>query len=150
MNNISSEAQASLRSAIIESVNKFGSEEDFQVITDIHIQFDADTGTLIFSDDEDVEITRVAIEEWIDADGEEIQCLVVSPLKDMLRQVDAEKAFVNIPLSKPFTFVFEDENHETIEELHFVDDDNIILTTDLLKGLDKELDEFLLDLMKED
>lgn len=148
MVSISNEAMQALHGAVVEAINNFAGDEDFQVITDIHLQVDADTGELSFSDDEDVLITKVTIEEWIDVDGDEVNELVIKPLRELLKQIDEEKFFAKSSLSKPFTFVLEDAEHETIEELYFVDEENIFITEDLLKGLDKELDDFLLDLMK--
>jgi hypothetical protein len=44
----------------------------------------------------------------------------------------------------------EDNDGETIAELLIVDDDNIFVNDELLKGLGQELDDFFADLMKED
>ena len=49
----------------------------------------------------------------------------------------------------PFSFVLMGEDGETICDLYLVDDDAMMLDTELLKGLDKELDAFLEELMKE-
>ena len=49
---------------------------------------------------------------------------------------------------KPYSFVLVDEEKETIAELLLVDDDTILVNDELLKGLDKELDEFLKELLE--
>ena len=141
-------AQQALREAIITAVDNFGKDAEFQVITDIHLVLDTDTGTLTICDDNDTCIASTTVEDWADADGGELTTLVIEPLRELLRQMDGEHLFARPALSKPFTFVLEDSEHETIEELYFVDDDNIILTQDLLSGLDQELDDFLQELMK--
>ena len=41
-----------------------------------------------------------------------------------------------------------DEDKETISELLLVDDDTLLVNDELLKGLDKELDDFLKDLLE--
>jgi len=41
-----------------------------------------------------------------------------------------------------------DEDKETVAELLLVDDDTILVDDELLKGLDKELDEFLKNLLE--
>ena len=61
----------------------------------------------------------------------------------------AEGAFEKVSVSKPFSFVLEDDNQETIEELFYVDEDLIILNDDLLKDMDKDLDDFFEKLMKD-
>ena len=44
---------------------------------------------------------------------------------------------------KPYSFVLEDDDKETIEELYLVDDDTVILQEELMAGLNKDLDDFL-------
>ena len=50
----------------------------------------------------------------------------------------------------PFSFVMMGEDGETMSDIYIVDDDAIMLDTELLKGLDEELDHFLEDLLKEE
>ena len=45
---------------------------------------------------------------------------------------------------KPYSFVLVDEEKETVAELLLIDDDTILVNDELLKGLDKELDDFLI------
>ena len=53
-------------------------------------------------------------------------------------------------LLKPFSFVLENDDKETIAELFVSDDDTVIIGGDIMPGLDKELDSFLSDLLKEE
>ena len=41
-----------------------------------------------------------------------------------------------------------DEDKETVAELLLIDDDTLLVDDELLKGLDKELDEFLKNLLE--
>ena len=41
-----------------------------------------------------------------------------------------------------------DEEKETVAELLLIDDDTILVNDELLKGLDKELDDFLKELLE--
>ena len=50
---------------------------------------------------------------------------------------------------KPFSFVLENDDKESVEELYLVDDEMVIIDPDLMEGLDKELDAFLEKLLKE-
>ena len=50
---------------------------------------------------------------------------------------------------KPFSFVLEDDDKETIEDLYLVDDDTAILHEELMADLDKDLDDFLDKLLKD-
>lgn len=146
MEAFSNEQQKKLRKAIIDSVTK-SQEEDFQVVTDIHLHVDTNTGILSFYDDDDTEITTVLIEEWLDIDDNDYSTEVIQPLQNLLHSMRDEHCFDNATIAKPFAFVLEDNEKETIEELLIVDDENVILTSELLKGLDSELDSFLEDLL---
>jgi hypothetical protein len=50
---------------------------------------------------------------------------------------------------KPFSFVLEQDDKETVEELYLVDDDTVIIDPDLMQGLDEDLDKFLENLLKD-
>ena len=50
---------------------------------------------------------------------------------------------------KPYSFVLEDDDRENLCELYLVDDDTVIIDEELMKGLDKDLDDFFAQLMKE-
>ena len=54
----------------------------------------------------------------------------------------------NLGILKPFSIVLENDDKENIGELYLADDDTIIVSGDLMEGLDKELDDFFKDLMK--
>ena len=51
---------------------------------------------------------------------------------------------------KPYSFVLEDDDKNCITELYLVDDDLGIIGGDLMQGLDKDLDNFLQNILKED
>ena len=48
------------------------SEEDNTVLTDIHVRVSQDSGELLAFDDEDNEITRCVVEQWIDNKDENL------------------------------------------------------------------------------
>jgi len=43
---------------------------------------------------------------------------------------------------RPFSFVLQNDEREMLAELYLVDDDLLIVTGDLMEGLDEELNEF--------
>ena len=71
----------------------------------------------------------------------------------MLRQVlaDSRKDIIDkMSLLRPFSFTMQDEEGDTLTDLYIVDDDEtMIISGDLLEDLDKDLDSFLDDLMKD-
>ena len=53
-------------------------------------------------------------------------------------------------LLRPYSFVLQDEDGETLSDLYLVDDqETVILSGSLLEGLDDDLDTFFENLMKE-
>ena len=54
----------------------------------------------------------------------------------------------NLSILKPYAFVLEDDDREAVAELYVVDGDTVIVDPDLMEGLDKDLDDFLENLLK--
>lgn len=99
------------------------------------------------SDDDDNEITRCVVEQWIENKDEDFYDEVAKLLRDVLRkQADI---IDHLGILKPYSFVLEDDDKEHIGELYLADDDTIIVGGDLMENLDNDLDNFLNDLLKE-
>jgi hypothetical protein len=63
--------------------------------------------------------------------------------------IEADKDVLeNLSILKPYAFVLEDDDRETVAELYVVDDDTVIIDTELMKDLDKDLDDFFENLLK--
>ena len=123
------------------------SEEDDTVLTDIHVRVSQDSGELLAFDDEDNEITRCVVEQWIDNKDENFYDEVAKTLRDVLRK--NSETIDNLGILKPYSFVLEDDDKENLGELYLADDDTIIVGGDLMENLDSDLDSFLDDLLKE-
>jgi hypothetical protein len=50
---------------------------------------------------------------------------------------------------KPYSFVLEDDDKESVGELYLVDDDTVIIDTEIMADLDKDLDDFFNELLKD-
>ena len=122
------------------------SEEDNTVLTDIHVRVSQDSGELLAFDDEDNEITRCVVEQWIDNKDENFYDEVAKTLRDVLRK--NSETIDNLGILKPYSFVLEDDDKENLGELYLADDDTIIVGGDLMENLDSDLDSFLDDLLK--
>ncbi len=123
------------------------SEEETTVLTDIHVRVSQDSGELLAFDDEDHEITRCVVEQWIDNKDENFYDEVAKILRDILRR-NAQMAD-NLGILKPYSFVLEDDDKENLGELYLADDDTIIVGGDLMESLDHDLDSFLENLLKD-
>lgn len=123
------------------------SEEDNTVLTDIHVRVSQDSGELLAFDDEDNEITRCVVEQWIDNKDENFYDEVAKTLRNVMRK--NSETIDNLGILKPYSFVLEDDDKENLGELYLADDDTIIVGGDLMENLDSDLDSFLDDLLKE-
>ena len=123
------------------------SKEDNTVLTDIHVRVSQDSGELLAFDDEDNEITRCVVEQWIDNKDENFYDEVAKTLRDVMRK--NSETIDNLGILKPYSFVLEDDDKENLGELYLADDDTIIVGGDLMENLDSDLDSFLDDLLKE-
>ena len=122
-------------------------ESEASLLTDIHIRVSQDSGEMLAFDDDDVEITRCVVEQWIDCKDENFYDEIADCLRGLLRK-NAE-IIDNLGLLKPYSFVFEDDDKQHLGELYLADDDTIILGGDLMQNLDQDLDGFLDELLKD-
>jgi hypothetical protein len=127
-------------------VDKFPVDHEAAMLTDVHIRVTQETGELVIFNDDDVELTRCVIEEWIDNKDDDFYEGITSILR---KCIDNQKELLdNLSILKPYAFVLEDDDHEPVAELHVVDDDTVIIDTELMEGLDKDLDDFFEKLLK--
>lgn len=125
---------------------KFPASQEASLMTDIHIRVAQESGEILAFDDDDNEITRAVIEQWIDNKEDNFY----SDITNIIRKcIEKKKSVVeNMSILKPYSFVLEDDDKENIAELYVVDDDTVIIDTELMEGLDKDLDDFLTRLLK--
>ena len=126
---------------------KFPASDDASIITDIHLCVNQDSGEMLAFDDDDKEITRCVIEQWIDNKDKNFYDKVKVDLRNTLKRLSSEVD--NLGILKPYSFVLEDDEKHPLGELYVADDETIILGGDLMEGLDKDLDDFFGDLMEE-
>ena len=123
------------------------SEDETSVLTDIHVRVTQESGELLAFDDDDNEITRCVVEQWIDHKDENFYDEVAKALRDLLRK--NANIVDHLGILKPYSFVLEDDDKENLGELYLADDDTVIVGGDLMEGLDHDLDDFLDDLLKD-
>ena len=106
-----------------------------------------ETGELVAFDDDDNEINRCVVEQWIENKDDSFYADVASTLRTVLNKY--QQQIEGMSILKPYSFVLEDEDHENLEELYVVDDDTVIIDEELMKGLDKDLTDFMNKLFAE-
>jgi hypothetical protein len=141
-------SSAQLKATIRKSIGKF-TVEDETFVTDLHIQANPQTGTCSLIDDDDIELGRTTVKEWVAYDGDDFEEVVTDTLTAILQEMKDAGDFAKVQIMQPYSFVYVDEDKETIAELLLMDDDTLIVTDGLLKGLDEELNDFLKDLLSD-
>lgn len=132
---------------IRKTAQKFPADSETSILTDIHIKVSPDSGEMITYDDDDQEINRCVVEQWIDCTDNDfyshVTTLLTHTLKRMSETVDA------MGIMKPFSIILEDDDRCMISDLYLADDDTVIIGEDLMQGLDSDLDSFFDKLMRE-
>ena len=127
--------------AIRKMSEKFPTTNEATQMTDIHLRVTQESGELMAFDDDDNELDRCVVEQWIDNKDDDFYEQITPILR---RCLDKQKQIIeNMSILKPYSFVLEDDDKESIAELYVVDDDMVIIDPDLMEGLDKDLDDFL-------
>jgi len=133
--------------AIRKTSEKFPPAQEASQLTDIHVRVTQETGELMTFDDDERELTRCVVEQWIDNKDDDFYDHVGATIR---RCLDKQKLLVEqMSILKPYSFVLEDDDREPVAELYVVDDDLVIIDPELMKGLDKDLDDFLHQLLKD-
>ena len=134
--------------AIRKTAEKYPATTEATQLTDIHVRVTQETGELLTFDDDDNELTRCVVEQWIDNKDDDFYEQIVTPIR---RSIERQKDLIdNMGILKPYSFVLEDDDKENVAELYVVDDDTVIIDTELMAGLDKDLDDFFDKLLKEE
>ena len=113
-------------------------------VTDFHIN--VNNGELTIVDDDDNSLARVHILEWENEHNEEV---FEKALRGILNAMNERGDFESLNIAKPYSFVLTDDDRQSIVDLLIVDDDTLILSEDLLKDFDEEMNEFLKQLLEE-
>lgn len=127
---------------------KFPTNDESSIVTDVHVRVSQESGEMVAFDDDDKEITRCVVEQWIGNQDENfydnIERILSSTISSLSSVAD------NLGILKPYSFVLENDDKEYMAELYIADDDIVIIGKDLMEGLDGDLDSFLDNLLKEE
>ena len=140
---LSRETENRLQEVITKMTKEFITAEETKV-TDFHIN--VNNGELTIVDDDDNSLARVHILEWENEHNEEV---FEKALRGILNAMNERGDFESLNIAKPYSFVLTDDDRQSIVDLLIVDDDTLILSEDLLKGFDEEMNEFLKQLLEE-
>lgn len=126
--------------ALRKAASKFPEGAECPPLTDIYLQVLQESGELRIYDDDDNELTRCVVEEWLGNTDENFYDDVQPILTEAIKRI--KEVSENIAILKPYSFVLMGEDRETLADLYLVDDDTIVISGDLMDGLGKDLDSF--------
>ena len=135
-----------IQRALRKVADKFPATQE-AVLTDIHLQVKPESGELLAYNDDMEELTRIVVDQWLEPTGEDLYEIAANAIRQSINGI--KDAIETMSILHPFSFVMMGEDNETLQDIYLVDDDNVILDTELLRGLDAELDQFLAHLMEE-
>ena len=133
--------------AIRKIADKFPPSEEANIMTDIHFRVTQETGELMAFDDNDEELNRCIIEDWIDNTDDDFFQQIPSVFRKCLDKM--RNTVENMSILKPFSFVLENDDKESVAELYLVDDETVIIDPDLMQGLNEDLDDFFKKLFED-
>lgn len=146
--NTTEQALQQIDRAIRKIADKFPESQEASQLTDIHLCVSQDTGEFIALNDDEEEINRCVIEQWIEATDDNFFEQVAAILRKAL--ADHAQLIESMSILKPYAFVLENKDDRNEQyELYVVDDDTVIIDPILMDDLDKDLDTFFEKLMKD-
>lgn len=143
----SEQTRRQIERALRKAAAKFPQTEENLPLTDLHLQVKQESGELLVFDDDDHELTRCVVEEWIGNRDESFYEDIQPVLTESIRRT--KDVTENVAILKPYSYVLVDEDHETIADLYLVDDQTVLLDGELMKDLDEDLESFWETLEKE-
>ena len=129
-----------LQRALRKAASKFPLETENFPMTDIILQVKQEGGELLIFDDNEEELTRCVVEEWIGDTSEDFYERIQPVLKEAILDIKEEMDSLNV--LKPYCFVLFDDDNSAVVNLYLVDEHLIQLDGELLPGLDEELEGF--------
>ena len=149
MSTNNSKVQTVIEAAFQTAIDRLAADTTGNLLSDLYVQVDQETGELQIYDEEEHLIEKTIIYDWVNSQEAEEQFVkrVVGILKNVLATFATKNSFDAPRFLKPFSVSLTDEDFVVVEELMFLDDDLLRLDDPLLQNLDKDLDDFLAKLL---
>lgn len=123
-------------------------EDAEPLFTDIHLLVNPYTGEIRTYNDDDEELDRCVVEQWIKSPQENFYDEVAPILRSCIEGM--RPTLEKMSILRPFSFVLIDEDHETVQDLVIIDnEETMVVDGNLLEGLEEELDDFLKKLLSD-
>jgi hypothetical protein len=137
-----------IKSILTDSLKKYELANDGNFLSDLYLYYDEENQAITIFDDIEKELLSVNLNDESDDSDTDFQREVRHAAKIALKELEKENVFDRKFIHKPFTVSLIDNDFMVMEELIFIDDDTLKLDGNLWIDLDKELDDFLKNLMQ--
>ena len=145
-----SKIQSVIENTFVSAIKKLTQGSSGNLISDLYIQAEAESGELQIYDDNENLIDKVVIFDWVNrAQDDAFNRQVAAVVKAVLTILSSKEMFAHENFLRPLSVSLTDDDFVVIEELLFLDDDMFRLDDPLLKDLDADLDDFLAKLLSE-
>ena len=137
-----------IEGAIRQSAEKLSQHPGEALLTDLYVKINVENGALDIHDDDGNHLASCHVVEW--KDREDLTKFYESA-KGTLQHIinDNRNVVDSMNVLRPFSFVLVDTDGEVVDDIYLVDDENIMISGELMAGLDEELADFLKKLMNE-
>ncbi len=145
MKTSATQIQSVLENLFTAAIDKMIKNVKGNFISDIYVQADQESGEVQIYDEEENLIEKTVIFDWVNNTEEEaaFNQRVAEAIRTVLTTLVSKEMFDNPRFIKPLSVSLTDDDFVVIEELLFIDDENLRVDDPLLKDLDADLDDFL-------
>jgi hypothetical protein len=146
-----SKIKSVLKSLFAVSVDKLIKETAPSSVSHIYVQFDAETGEVQLYDGQERLLHKTVIFNWVGGDMQDTGFAsgILAVLRQVVKTAASEGLFEHQLFIKPFSVSLTDEEFMNMTEIYTVDDNYSSHERELMKGLDKDLDNFLKKLLSD-
>ncbi|MCF0197317.1 MAG: hypothetical protein HUK03_08865, partial [Bacteroidaceae bacterium] len=117
-------------------------------MTDIHILISPYTGEMCSYDDDENELDRCVVTQWIKTQREDFYTMAADALRECIEHL--RPLVQKMAILQPFSFVLIDEDKETLQDLCLIDEsETVVIGGGLLENMEEDLDDFLRELLKD-
>lgn len=114
-------------------------------LNDLFVRINIENGEVTLYGEDDELLCSTVIFSWVGKEQEFPKML--QALHEVIKKLESDSYWKHDLFERPFSISLVNEAFETIEELLFVDDELIGLTTPLLANLDEDLSAFISELL---
>ena len=149
MKGINEQLALTLESAIRQSLDKFEAQQEMNTtLSDLYLYFDEENSNLVVYDDIENRLIDCDLDNFAETPDRSREKEFINAAKIAVERLNKEGAFDKEHILKPFSVNLVDSDFIVLEELLFLDNETLKLNDSLLANLDKELNDFLKELMK--